>query len=209
MEEEVLKIAGLEFNYHFDNWKEMVSIIKHKKKDCKDIYFVKYDDAVQILEKFFTNKEFEFLMTSNLLIAPAAMKHHANYKYGLFAHSYLVGLELMELTEKLNLSWDNKLSPMRIGLLHDICKTTDYIINQDDTIVANKESSYGGHGDKSIIILAGHIDLTEQEKLCIRYHMGAFTEKEEWGYYTRAVKKDINVMYTNVADMIASQIRGV
>ena len=42
--------------------------------------------------------------------------------------------------------------------------------------------------------------------MCIRYHMGAFTEKEEWRLYTRAVNQFPNVLWTHQADMIASHI---
>lgn len=45
--------------------------------------------------------------------------------------------------------------------------------------------------------------------MCIRWHMGAFDERENWKYYSAAVKKYPNVLYTHVADMTASQIIGV
>lgn len=73
----------------------------------------------------------------------------------------------------------------------------------------NKDAMYPGHGDKSLIMLMGYIDLTEEEKACIRYHMGSFTDKKEWEYYSRAVRIFPNILYTHMADMIASQIKGV
>ena len=73
----------------------------------------------------------------------------------------------------------------------------------------NEERLYPGHGDKSLIMLMGLIDLTEEEKMCIRYHMGAFTDKSEWEFYSRAVQRCPNVLWTHTADMIASQIKGV
>lgn len=60
-----------------------------------------------------------------------------------------------------------------------------------------------------MIMLMGHIDLTVEEKLCIRYHMGAFADSKEWKYYTEAVKRCPNVLYTHTADMIATKIKGV
>lgn len=48
--------------------------------------------------------------------------------------------------------------------------------------------------------------LTEEEIMCIRYHMGAFTDKEEWSDYTRAIHKYPNVLWTHQADMIATHI---
>ena len=43
----------------------------------------------------------------------------------------------------------------------------------------------------------------------IRYHMGAFTDKEEWRDYTCAVHRYPNVLWTHHADMIASHVHGV
>ena len=73
----------------------------------------------------------------------------------------------------------------------------------------NGERLWCGHGDKSLIMLMGHIDLTEEEKACIRYHMGSFTDQEEWEYYIRAVEKYPNVLYTHMADMLAAHVKGV
>ena len=58
------------------------------------------------------------------------------------------------------------------------------------------------------MMIASHLQLTEEEVMCIRYHMGAFTEKEEWNDYTRAIHKYKNVLWTHHADMIASHIIG-
>ena len=73
----------------------------------------------------------------------------------------------------------------------------------------NNECLLEGHGDKSIMILSTMMRLTEEEVMCIRYHMGAFADKEEWNYYTRAVRKYPNVLWTHQADMLASQVAGI
>lgn len=66
-----------------------------------------------------------------------------------------------------------------------------------------------GHGDKSVMVLAQYFKLTEEEIMCIRYHMGAFCDKSEWNDYTRAVHKYTNVLWTHQADMLASHVEGV
>lgn len=73
----------------------------------------------------------------------------------------------------------------------------------------NKNALLKGHGNKSVMKLASLMKLTEEEVACIRYHMGAFTEKEEWRDYTRAVHAYPNVLWTHHADMIASHVKGV
>lgn len=66
-----------------------------------------------------------------------------------------------------------------------------------------------GHGEKSVLMATLHMELTEEEMLCIRWHMGAFDDKANWNGYTEAVEKCPNVLYTHTADMIASQVMGV
>lgn len=69
----------------------------------------------------------------------------------------------------------------------------------DDTLLK-------GHGDKSVMMLASLIQLTEEEVACIRYHMGAFTDKEEWNDYTRAIHMYPNVLWTHHADCYATHV---
>lgn len=157
----------------------------------------------------------KFLEAAGFYDWPAAKSHHGAKWGGLFKHSFQVAYELQDLTQRLGLKWQREESPILIGLLHDVCKLDDYTCLPfgDDPnkpgIERNKDAIYPGHGEKSLIMLMGHIDLTEEEKMCIRYHMGSFTDSKEWPYYSRAVKMFPNVLYTHMADMIASQIRGI
>lgn len=43
----------------------------------------------------------------------------------------------------------------------------------------------------------------------ILFHMGAFTEQDQWRSYTNAVHQFPNVLWTHHADMIASHVVGV
>ena len=140
---------------------------------------------------------------------PASTRYHGSKDGDLFRHSMMVAEELQNMTDKLNLEWQRSESPFVIGLLHDVCKCDDYVKNSDGGWQYNKDKTMAGHGDKSIIMLAGHIELTDEEVHCIRYHMGAYTDKEEWPYYGKAVEKYPNVLYTHTADMIASKIVGI
>jgi len=157
----------------------------------------------------------ELLIDHEYFVCPAAQKYHGNYIGGLYDHSKQVAIELHKLTVRLGLKWDSPDSPLVIGFLHDLCKLDQYKIVESENdkgyaIEYNKEQLYEGHGDKSLIMaldLGGY--LTDEEKACIRYHMGAFTDEKEWKYYTRAIKQFPNVLYTHTADMIASQILNV
>lgn len=164
----------------------------------------------------------EWLEQAGFYTAPASKSHHGAYGGALFDHSLQVTYELIQLTEKLELKWEREESPAVVGMLHDVCKVEDYIM-KEEMVGAKRDGSprfgqvpdwngerlWCGHGDKSLIMLMGHIDLTEEEKACIRYHMGSFTDQEEWEYYIRAVEKYPNVLYTHMADMLAAHVKGV
>lgn len=140
---------------------------------------------------------------------PAAKGHHGNYDGGLYNHSMKVADELQNLTDKLGLTWERTESPWVVGLLHDICKCDDYEYDFIKSQEIKWNPTHSGHGTKSIIMIAGHFPLTEEEKICILYHMGAFVDEKEWKFYSQAVRTYPNVLYTHTADMIASQILGV
>ena len=155
----------------------------------------------------------KWLECSEFFYAPASTKYHGNYEGGLFDHSFMVMNTLVDLTRHNNLKWQRDGSPFIVGLLHDLCKIDIYepvydTTHPDDapTFKYNTDTLITGHGDKSVMLISEHMQLTEEEVMCIRYHMGAFTDKEEWRYYTRAVNQYPNVLWTHQADMIASHI---
>ena len=128
---------------------------------------------------------------------------------------------MVELTEHNKLTWQRPESPAIIGFLHDLCKLDDYVCIVDEAPVElfggktkggkshwehNSWKDFTGHGDKSVMIAATLLQLTEEEVKCIRYHMGAFTDKAEWEYYTRAIHDFPNVLWVHYADMVAAHI---
>lgn len=143
--------------------------------------------------------------------APASTKYHGAYKGGLLDHSLATAEALVELTEKLGLEWERQSSPYIVGMLHDLCKCDNYIIDVDtDNYIYNPDLILDGHGEKSIIMIQKFMSLTDEEIACIRWHMGAFeTDTKLWNYYGRAIEKYPTVLYTHTADMIASRIKGV
>lgn len=156
--------------------------------------------------------------------APASTKYHGSYPGGLIEHSYNVALILCDLSKDNCLKWERVISPFIVGLFHDICKIDAYKPKKtaelfDGTKVVealydgyeyNNDTLYKGHGEKSLMILSGLCQLTEEEAACIRYHMGAFNDKSyEWNDYTRAIHKYPNVLWTHHADMIATHIMEV
>lgn len=150
--------------------------------------------------------------------APASTKYHGAYEGGLFDHSLQVAKELVNLTEKLGLKWEDPKSPIVVGLFHDLCKCDNYvkIDTLEEVAPVGVKYTYSpniiipGHGEKSVIMLQKYIDLTDEEIACIRWHMGAYEKDPKmWEYFGRAVETYPNVLYTHTADMIASKIVGV
>ena len=163
----------------------------------------------------------DYLTVHGFFHAPASTKYHGNYEGGLFDHSLSVAKHLVGLTESCQLKWKNCRSPYLVGMFHDLCKIDQYRHTQmgmtlDGTPLEdcssweyNPHTLLKGHGDKSIMLLSQFYALTEEEIMCIRYHIGAFCPKEEWNDYTRAVRAYPNVLWTHQADMLASHVEGV
>lgn len=187
-----------------------------------------------IMEDFFCHFRdrglLQYLEAAGFCEAPASKGHHGAYKGALFDHSLQVAYELINLTDKLELKWERKESPAIVGMLHDLCKIDAYILVNDEEIVEtqtlggeknkvpivtgqhyewNRQQLLDGHGEKSCILALRYIDLTDEELMCIRYHMGAFEGEKKWDKYSAAVAKYPNVLYIHTADMIASQIKGI
>ena len=157
------------------------------------------------------SKDFKWWLSDNgFFDAPASTKYHGAHEGGLFDHSYAVTKALLDLTENNRLKWDVERSPYIVGMFHDLCKIDLYV----PAVVGggwehNNNLLLNGHGEKSIILLQPHIDLTEEEMLCIRWHMGAYDDKENWNMLGKAIEKYPNVLWTHTADMIAARVVGV
>lgn len=149
------------------------------------------------------------LKEKGFFTAPASIHHHGAYSGALFDHSLAVANTLLSLTKRLELKWQDGRSPLIVGMFHDLCKMDNYHKTENEAWEYNNATLLPGHGDKSVMMLQQYMRLTEEEMLCIRWHMGAFDDKENWNSYGRAVTNFPNVLYTHTADMIAARILGV
>lgn len=165
-----------------------------------------------------SNEFYEWLNSKGFLKAPASTKYHGNFEGGLYGHSCNVTRELLHLTDRLDLQWQREESPYIVGMFHDLCKIDAYersVPKQLETgqvcmpvteYTWNEDQIIKGHGEKSVMLLSQFMTLTEEEILCIRYHMGAY-ETEDWKQFDLAIKKYPNVLFTHTADMLASKLR--
>ena len=185
----------------------------------------KFLDAMKLKDgtPLVTEKFLDWLIGQGFFMKPAAIKHHGNYTGGLFDHSFEVMEDLVEMTEKFNIPWENERSPYIVGMFHDLCKMDDYIdenamgtvimgtgspISNNPNWTHNPDKILKGHGDKSVMMLSQFMTLTEEEILCIRFHMGAY-ETDSWNEWDAAIRKYQSVLWTHTADMYASKVTGV
>jgi hypothetical protein len=130
-----------------------------------------------------------FLEESDFFKAPSSTQYHGNEEGGLAYHSLLVYQTLEARVKEYGLDIPQE-SVIIAGLCHDVCKTNFYIPNLKDG-KPDQRKPYKvedtlplGHGEKSVYMLQKYIQLTDQEAMLIRWHMGtydkAWSENENW-----------------------------
>ena len=161
------------------------------------------------------DKMIQYLESTNFFYDPASANYHGAFRGGLAQHSLCVYNILMDFKNKelLNASREEIVI---CSLLHDVCKINTYSLalkNVKENGVwiqvpayknENPEFPYG-HGEKSVDIIRDYINLTVNEKLAIRWHMGAYVGKDQWGELGQAQDLSMLAYWLNVADMFASR----
>lgn len=170
----------------------MIGILDDEEKRMRD--FGRY--AGDILPQ----KKISALADTGYFRAPASRAHHGQEEGGLYLHSKTTAMLMEELTEKNNLTWKRPQSPRIIGLLHDLCKADGY---------GNSVMPVPGHGEKSVIMAQRLMELTDEEILCIRFHMGAFEGQQAWDALQRAAGRCCGILWTMQADLMASWVLNV
>jgi len=147
---------------------------------------------------------------SDYFTAPASTKRHCDFEGGLATHSLNVYMRLQDKIKRLNLNNITEESIIIVSLLHDLCKVNHYVRKKKHWVV-NDELPLG-HGPKSLAMaLQLGLELTTEEMLAIRWHMGPRTPSTHMGWpdasdYKRAVKQTPLVTLLCTADMEASQV---
>lgn len=127
------------------------------------------------------NSLMEWLETTDFFEAPSSTRYHGAEPGGLCTHSLAVynrlkALQTNESDETITI----------VSLFHDLCKANFYKpsfrnVKNDETGKWERVPSYEysdqfplGHGEKSMFLLMKHIQLTDEEALAIRWHMGGY-----------------------------------
>lgn len=181
-----------------------------------------FNDLMEPASHLFPAGFTQNLKANGFFTAPASTKYHGAFEGGLFEHSRNVTHTLITLTRDNGLAWQRPESPYIVGMFHDLCKIDLYrhpevapamLVGGHELHAVevtkwehNPDTLLKGHGDKSVMLLSQYFQLTLEEILCIRYHIGAFVDQKEWNDYTRAIHQFDTVLWTHHADMIASHI---
>lgn len=140
------------------------------------------------------DKLLAWLESTDFFTAPAGAKHHGAHAGGLVVHSLNVWNRLREITLRdtidgkaiLDLTPETNETVAILALLHDVCKADVYHLEpgrwknpatgkwEDRQEYKFRDPLPLGHGEKSLHLITKYMDLTEEEALAIRWHMGAY-----------------------------------
>lgn len=138
-----------------------------------------------------------WLEKSSFFDMPASTRFHGNYDGGLAEHSLNVYKALVQLRQLYQKQFGMKNLPIEsviiCALCHDFCKIDFY--KKELRNVKNMETGqwetkevYGyndqlgmGHGECSVFLIQNFIQMTEEEILAIRWHMGAYDSAVKGG----------------------------
>lgn len=171
----------------------------------------------------------EGLEEMGFFIAPASANHHLNIEGGLLIHSVntcKAALMVWEGMKALEPGLEKEVqrdSVIIASLLHDVCKSDIYIrsVKKRKNVLGQWEDSEGykvsyknfpmGHGEKSVILLlCNGLEMTDDEMLAIRWHMGAWginmNSFEDQRSFDTAQKLYPLVSIVQVGDKLAASI---
>ena len=163
-----------------------------------------YTQRVDIVSRYFSlinrkGKEelLNYLLDTDYFYAPASTRFHGNYEGGLADHSMNVYKQLIKKECSYNIE-----TITVVGLLHDLCKINLYYIayrnikeydehgsKRDEKGWFNwvqkpyytvKQNFAYPHSELSIIRIKQFMNLTTEEEMAIRWHMGFTEPKEHW-----------------------------
>lgn len=134
--------------------------------------------------------------------APASMRHHLNCPGGLMAHSINVTNNCIGLKV-----FSSRTSAYRVGMLHDLVKMSCYRRSKTGRGYSYVQPVYPGHGVCSALIAADlGINLSEEERSSIVWHMGAFGLDEDQlkEYHAALLAFPRQLILSHAADHLAS-----
>ncbi|MFC1722838.1 metal-dependent phosphohydrolase [Nanoarchaeota archaeon] len=137
----------------------------------------------------------EWMIGTDFFEAPASTRldFHGCHEGGLADHSLNVYEAFTDKVEIYGLDIRDDEATIA-SICHDFCKIDIYVPNvlkggqvSVPMPYVKKEDFPFGHGDKSVLVASKHIDMTKNEALMIRWHMGRYDG--EWDTYKSKVER--------------------
>lgn len=156
----------------------------------------------------------DMLEKTDFYSAPASSRYHEAYEGGLVEHSVKV---YNELYQDVNIGLTNPETIAIVALFHDFCKIGYYEVemrNKKDEngkwvqypfYIVNDNYPYG-HGEKSVIMIEQFMKLTDEERMAIRWHMGAYSGQQDWNTLASAYNMFPLALLLHQADMRATYL---
>lgn len=191
-----------------------------------------FESLLRMTEREGVEDLISFLKKSDFYTAPASTRFHSCHEGGLLEHT----LNVCEcaLNKLDNPVWQESLKNVTTknvliaALLHDVCKTYFYgtelknkKIYSDTGKKIDSNGRYDwetvpcytvddkipyGHGEKSVMMVETYIKLEPVERYAIRWHMGFTEPKENWNYFTGAIRLHPFVLALNMSDLEATYL---
>lgn len=186
------------------------------------------DLARNLIHRKGINELLEWLATStDFFYAPCSTRFHLSEEGGLVKHSLNVYDHFNNIATPSYLPDISCETIAIITLFHDICKVNTYkpckksrktgrlLPNgkpewEDYTGYDFDEEFPYGHGEKSVYLLQKFIDLTDEEAMAIRWHMGFSDSSFKGGMQTvsNAMSKYPIIAFLHSADLISTALGG-
>ena len=188
--------------------------------DGRTQYKTKFIELLEATGREGVRDLLDWLETTDFYSAPASTRFHGSYEGGLLEHSVLTCKALRRLLRAFELDIPQESADL-VALLHDVCKTDFYKSGKRN--VKNSDGKWEevpcytvedkfpfGHGEKSVLLLSRHINLTDEEAIAIRWHMGAYDDAAQSysgaGTLGRALSQYPLAAALHIADMIESHL---
>lgn len=121
------------------------------------------------------DKVLEYLDGVGFYTAPSSTDRHHNWYGGLAQHS----LGVCRKALRRSTAGIDRNSVIIATLLHDICKASRLYYGPGGRIF-KRGIRIKGHGSRSLLLLKREgLELTREERLAIRWHMGTWSAKED------------------------------
>ena len=140
-----------------------------------------FKEEAKIIKRKGVKELIEWLETTDFFKSPASTKYHGAFDGGLVLHCLSVLDAAIELKDFTKVDLEDE-SIAICALFHDICKADFYTMEMRNKKIDGKwvevpfrtvkDKFPMGHGEKSVFLIQKFMELTDEEALTIRWHMG-------------------------------------